>query len=167
MSKKQLGKTSWKDYTAQQQLQGVIPARVAVFPPEVEGKHKSKKGVWTFPLVLLAIVAGVPFFKGGGSLAAAGLPGLAAIAPDAVDLAIRNNPQWSAGTRLRLIGVAVAMNATPTVALTGLFGFQQNSAASLWFIPIYWAETLGTRDWQIKTLADMIADNENHPSVPK
>lgn len=155
-----------KEQIAKQQLKGVIPARVTVLTPEGAGeqKRKSDKSAWVAPLVLLVVVAGVPFFKGGGSLAAAVLPGLAAIAPDAVNLAIQNNPQWPPLERLELIGMAAAINKTPTAALTA-FGFQQNTAESLWFIPVYWAETLGSRDWQVKILADLIAKKVNQPSA--
>jgi hypothetical protein len=140
----------------------------AASPPEVRGERKRAKNAWALLVILLAVVAGVPFFQGGGSLAASALPGLANIAPDAVNLAIQNNPQRptvTTVTRLELIGMAAAVNKTPTAALTA-FGFQQNNAASLWFIPLYWLETLASRDWQVKTLADLIAEKVNQPSAP-
>jgi len=166
MTEKNL-RTDWKKRLAELQLNGTIPPSVAVIEPGTQEKGRRSRGSWSGLIILLLIVAGVPFFRGGGSLAAAALPGLADIAPDAVNLAIHNNPQWPAETRLKLRGIAATASVTPTAALTGVFGFQQNTATSLLFIPIYWAESFGSRDWQVRTLAHVIADNVNKPPAPR
>jgi hypothetical protein len=94
MSEKELG-GSWTDYVARLQLNGSIPARIAVVTPQVQTHQtKSGKGSWAVPLLLIAIVVGVPFFKGGGSLAAKAKPRLnASSRPTRLAIFISTSPK--------------------------------------------------------------------------
>jgi hypothetical protein len=143
----------------------LIPTRVAVKFPEVKGKEKGEGGaLFGGFVVFIILLFAVPFYMGGGSLGAAAIPGLVEIAPDSVDLAIKNNPEWPLATRLTLRGLVTVVQSTPTVALDTLFGIQQNSLQSLWFVPLYWVEKLANRDWQVKTAAEIITKNVNNPN---
>jgi hypothetical protein len=148
------------------QLKGAIPTRVAVKLPEVKNKAKSSEATTLLGglLIWIIILIGLPLYRGGGSLGASILPGLADIAPDSVDLAIKINPDWSLITRAKLAGMVVALETTPTEVVTTLFGIHENSIQSLWFVPVYWIEKLANRDWQVKTLASMISSSVNHPN---
>ena len=92
---------------------------------------------------------------------AAVIPGLAEIAPDAVNVAIHKNPQWPDTTKLTLEGMAIAANKSPTAAVTGFFGGQQNNADTLWLIPMYWIEKFAPREKQVELLSNEIARRVN------
>jgi hypothetical protein len=111
------------------------PGRVAVKFPEVKKKEKGE----------------------GGAL-------FGRVCHSSVDLAIKNNPEWPLATKLTLSWLVTVVQATPTAALEELFGIQQNSLQSLWFMPLYWVEKLASRDWQVKTAAEIIANNVNNPN---
>jgi hypothetical protein len=140
-------------------LRGEMPNRIAVIKPlKEDGKRKgSSVGGWVFVLIFLAVIVGVPLFNGGGSLGAAVMPGLSDIYPEAVERAIRSNPNWPTSTRLDLVANAAALRLTPSFLLINLLGMQQNDASSLVFIPLWWVEKLASRQWQVQWLADTIS----------
>lgn len=157
------------------QSHGDIPKTVTLLdppPPEPRKKDKkeNKRGSWWPSVALLVVAVGYPFYVGGGSLFVAVSPGIADIAPSAVEQAISKHPEWSLPTKLKLQVIAAGFAKTPEDVLADLFDLRQNSLQSLWLVPVFWLEKFVPRDKQIELMSEMIeeaqARNANTPRSP-
>ena len=142
------------------QNHGDIPSTITLLdepaPPPTKDSNRSKSAGWLPLIILLTVTIGYPLFVGGGSLFLAAAPGLADIAPSAVEQAISKHPEWPFSTTIQLRTLIHGFAASPKDVTADLFGWRQNSLKSLWFIPVFWVETFVPRDKQIEMMAQLI-----------